>query len=97
MADVSNTNIDAHYSTNMKVTKPKIVAYEAPPELPKHRLFSDKEATKKIQQINTDIYEGAKKEKSNHEFSFSKFFKIFSGITLAAIIIACIRKCKGGK
>jgi len=97
MAEISNTNIDANYSTNMKVAKPKISAYEAPPELPKHHLFSDKDANQKIQKINTDIYEGAAKEKANHEFSFSKFFKIFGGITLTALVIACIRKLRGGK
>ena len=94
---IQNNSIEAHYSENMKVTKPKITSYMPPSELPKNGMFTDKEATKKMQQINEDIYVGAKKEKSNHGFNLSTFFKIFSGITLAAIIIACIRKFRSGK
>ena len=95
MTEISgNTDIGAHYSSDMKVQKPKVTMYEAPPELPKHHLFSDKDATKRMQEINTDIYEGSRKEKSNNGFNRSTFFKIFGGITLTAIIIACIRKIR---
>ena len=95
LKSVENSDIGAHYSTDMKVAKPKLTVYEAPPELPKHHLFSDKDATKRMQEINTDIYESSRKEKSNHGYSSSTYFKIFSGITLTALIIAGIRKFRG--
>ena len=53
-----------------------------------------------MQSINTDIYEGAKKEKSNHEFNRKLYFKIFGGVALTAAGIAGfskIRKWWGGK
>ena len=87
-------NINAHYSENMKVDKPKVSVTEGPPALPKYHLLSVKETNKKLQQINNDIYEGYKKEKSNSGFSFSTFFKIFGGISLAALIVACVRKSR---
>lgn len=90
----SNYNIEAHYSDNMKVSRPKITSYEPPPNLPKNNLFSDKEANTKMQGINTDIYEGSQKEKSKHEFNRNLYFKIFGGITLAATGIAGISKIR---
>ena len=84
--------IDAHYTNDMKLQPPKVELAQAPPLLPRHQLFSDKEATKKIQQINTDIYVNSKKEKTKHGFNYSAFFKIFGGLSIIAIILACIHK-----
>ena len=92
--NVQNYNIEAHYSNDMKVKRPKVTSFEAPPEIPKHKLFSDKDASKKMQQINTDIYEGSTKEKSQHEFNRKLYFKIFGGITLATAGIAGIGKIR---
>lgn len=89
-----DTNIEAHYSDNMKVTKPKVTIGDGPKVLPKYQLLSPAETNKKFQQINTDIYEGYNKEKKDHGFNFSTFFKIFGGISIVAIILACLR---GGK
>lgn len=93
--------LDAHYTNNMKIKRPKInpdsISITIPP---KASLYSDSEATKKFQHLNTDIYEGQRKEKSNHEFNFSTFFKIFVGFITTAAVIACIRKiihCFGKK
>ena len=88
----SGTNLDAHYSDNMKVKRPVIQANNTQINISEKTLYSDKEATKKIQQINGDIYEGQKKEKANHEFSFKTYFKICIGLVLAAAGIAGIRK-----
>ena len=87
-------NIDAHYSTETKTEKPLIKAVEAPAVLPVHHLFSDKEASKKVQQINTDIYEGAKKEKEKSDFNKLTYFKILGGVTLLTAGIAGIEKIK---
>ena len=86
--------IEAHYSTDTKVKRTKTGAIEAPAVLPKHQLFSDSIANQKINSINTDIYEGAKKEKKKHEFNKSLYFKIFGGVTLLTAGIAGIYKIK---
>lgn len=93
MNEVNNI-LDSHYSNEMKVKRPKIVAAEAPQNLPKHTLFSEKEATQKINSINSDIYEGTKKEKSKNEFNKSLYFKIFGGVALATAGIAGIYKLR---
>ncbi len=53
-------NTDAHTSTNMKVERPKITAYQGPASMPQHNVYSDQKASLKIRQINDDIYEGSK-------------------------------------
>ena len=86
-------NTDAHYSDSMKVKRPKIDPNKIKIGLPVQKSnFSDKEATAKIQQLNSDIYEAHKKEKSAHEFSFKNYFKIIAGFVLAAASIAGIRQ-----
>ena len=82
--------IEAHYTTETKVKPPKLIA-EAPSVIPKHYLFSDKEAEQKIQSINTDIYEGAKKEKKKNEFDKLLYLKIVGGVALFAAVVAGIR------
>lgn len=87
-----NENIDAHYSTNMKVKRPAIKAADAPFSVPKNKLFSNQDADIKIRSINTDIYEGAQKEKAKNDFKKSIYFKIFGGIALLTAGIAGLRR-----
>lgn len=87
-------NIEAHTSTNMKVKRPKVTPNDLTTILPVKRPFSDKEATKKMQAINTDIYEGAVKEKEKHEFNLKRFFTIFGIIALITAITG-FRKSRG--
>lgn len=87
-------NIDAHYSTDMKVKRPVVKATDAPLSIPKHKLFSTQEADKKIKSINTDIYEGAQKEKAKNDFKKSLYFKIFGGIVLLTAGIAGLRRIR---
>ncbi len=95
MGDVQNNfNLDAHYTTDTKIKRPLNSIAEPPETLPKHNLFSDREATQKVKQINTDIYEGAKREKTKSDFNKSLYFKIFGGITLLSAGIAGIYKIK---
>jgi len=91
MSEINNI-LEGHYSTETKVKRPKITAAEAPAALPKRTLFSEKEAKQKLNEINTDIYQGTKKEKAKNEFNKSLYFKIFGGVALAAAGIACIHK-----
>lgn len=86
--------IEAHYTTETKVKRPKINAAEAPAVLPQHHLFSDKDAQQRMNSINSDIYEGTKKEKSKHEFNKSLYFKIFGGVALFTAGIAGISKIR---
>ena len=88
--------IEAHTSANMKVKRPKVTVNELTNPLPVNKTFSDREATKRMQAINTDIYEGAKKEKEKHEFNLKRYFTIFGIFALlgAAITYLCRRKGK---
>ena len=87
-------NLEAHTSTNMKVKRPKVSPNDIKITLPDKKPFSDKEATKRMQAINTDIYEGAVKEKEKHEFNFKRYFTIFGIIALLTAAIACFRRGK---
>ncbi len=86
--------LEAHYSIDTKVKKTQNIVAEAPTKIPKHKLFSNEEANKKIYAINSDIYEGAKKEQKKNEFNKSMYFKIFGGITLLTAGIAGIDRIK---
>lgn len=85
-------NLDAHTSNKMKVKRPKITVNDLKSVLPVQKTFSDKEATKRIQAINTDIYEGATKEKEKHEFNLKRYFTIFGIIALITAAITYFRK-----
>ena len=89
-------NLEAHNSANLKVERPKISPNDLMITLPVQKPFSDKEATKRMQAINTDIYEGATKEKEKHEFNLKRFFTIFGIIAMLTGAIAYFRK-GGGK
>lgn len=87
--------LDAHTSKNMKVKRPKITVNKLTAMLPTQKTFSDRDATKRMQEINTDIYEGAKKEKEKHEFNFKRYLTIFGIIALLTTAIAYFRKGRG--
>ena len=88
-------NIKSHYSDNMKIQRPKIPAF-APGNLPNQHYIQSvtKEADTVVKQINNDIYTGVRKENNKHGFNKVLYFKIFGGITLATIIVTCLRKFK---
>ena len=89
--------IEAHTSSDMKVKRPIVSANELNSLLPSKPVFSDREATKRMQAINTDIYEGAKKEKEKHEFNLKRFFTIFGIITLLTAAFTYLRRRGKGK
>ncbi len=86
--------IESHYTTDTKVKRSNIGIAEPPLELPKYKPFSSDAANKKMQAINTDIYQKAKQEKKEHEFNKKLYFKIFGGVTLLTAGIAGIYKIK---
>ena len=87
-------NLEAHTSTNMKVKRPKVSPNDLTIILPDKKPFSDKEATKRMQTINTDIYEGTVKEKEKHEFNFKRYLSIFGIMALLTAAIAYFRRGK---
>ena len=86
--------LEAHSSNDMKVKRPKVSPNDLKFLLPDKKPFSDTEATKRIQTINTDIYEGAKKEKEKHEFNLKRYFTIFGILALFTAAIGYFRKGK---
>ena len=87
-------NLEAQISKQMKVKRPKVSANNIKTMLPAQKTFSDREATKRIQAINIDIYEGAAKEKEKHEFNFKRYFTIFGIFALLAAAVSYFRKRK---
>ena len=94
MSEIKNNYLEGHYSTETKVKRPKIVAAEAPAILPKQTLFSNKDADKRMQQINTDIYEGAIMEQTQYHLNKKLYFKIFGGVALFSAGIAGVYKIR---
>jgi hypothetical protein len=87
-------NLEAHTSKDMKVKRPKITQNDLTFVVPEKKLFSDREATKRMQAINTDIYEGAKQEKEKHVFNFKRYFTIFGILALLTAAIGYFRRGK---
>ena len=84
--------IEAHSSDNMKLERPKVSANDMLINLPVQKSYNDKEASQRIKQINQDIYQGTKKEKSKHEFNLKRYFTIFGILGLLTAAIAYFRK-----
>ena len=91
MASISNNkNLEAHYSTNSKVQRPKITIANAPNNLPNSRMpYYDKDANKRMQAINDDIYKDYKSEKQR---KFTGAFKFISATALAILTVLGIKK-----
>jgi len=86
--------IEAHTTTNMKLGRPKVEPNDLNFVIPDKKVFSDSEATKKMQSINTDIYVDAKKEKEKHEFNFKRYFTIFGILALLMAAVTYFGKRK---
>ena len=84
--------LEAHTTTNMKVKRPKVSPNNISFNLPSQKVFSDREATKRMQSINTDIYEGSIQEKEKHEFNLKRYFTIFGILALLTAAISYFRK-----
>lgn len=91
---VQSYQLEAHNSKNMKVKRPKVSPNDLKLILQNKKPYSDAEATKRIQSINTDIYESAKQEKEKHEFNLKRYFTIFGILALLTAAIGYFRKGK---
>lgn len=67
-------NLEAHYSTTTKVTKPEHVVVEGPENIPKYHTYTDNEANQKLKVLNNDVYEAVQKTPKKKR---KKFLGIF--------------------
>lgn len=67
-------NLNSYYSQNHKtgLNRKKVVV--GPPQIYTKPLFNDKEANKRIRNINQDIYNSTQKEKKKNVKDFIKVF-----------------------
>ena len=93
MTEIQNNLNTTTYNTNMKVSRPKVSVADITAKINSGK-FDDKAATKRMQKINGDIYENARKEHANHEFSFKSFLKVFGGVVLTALAFTGIHKLR---
>lgn len=89
MTEITNNNLQAHYSGNTKVNLVKKGVAEPPKELPNMHLYNDTDANKKLRAFNNEINEGCKKEKNK---DFSLFLKTIVGTALAILALFGIKK-----
>lgn len=86
MTEINNQqNLEAHYSKIAKTNKRAKEAIMAPDNLPKHHLFNDADANKRMKRLNQDIYTSYQAEKKRNSINF---IKVFGCIVLA--ILACL-------
>ena len=93
-ASNDSMNLDAHYSKNMKVKRPNVDNSKTA-IIPKPVKYSLKETDQRYKDLSEDVFTSYQKEKTNHEFDFKTYFKIFCTIILAAGLFACVRFFKG--
>ena len=82
---INNTALNSYYSSNPKAQRPDRPVATPPEKLPTVHVYSDREATKKLQAINNDIYVEAKKESPNSLKNFIKFVVPTALVTLAIV------------
>lgn len=82
-------NLTAHYTNSSKVVKPTRIAVSAPQTLPSQKVFDNKDAEKRLSQLNKDIYKDSKQAKRD---PLKNFVKIFGGIILLVLGIRGLKK-----
>ena len=75
MEEISQAqNLNAHYTSSPKVTKPKNIVVSAPNNIPKHHIYTDQEANEKLCALNNDVYEAVQRTPKKNK---KKFLGIF--------------------
>ena len=87
MTTISNSqNLNAHYTSNVKVQRPANPIANAPNSLPVNKNFyCDKDATKRMQNINESIYKDYQTEKKQKASGAIKFVTITALSILSAL------------
>lgn len=90
--EIYSKMLEAHYTTETKIQPISNLIANPPATIPANKLFSDKEADKKLAEINNDIYIGAQKEKNNKNFKKKLYLKILALVSLIVAGVAGYKK-----
>ena len=87
MAQITNNqNLNAHYTTETKVKRPSKTVANAPSSLPNNKMpYYDKDATKRMQNINESIYRDCQAEKKQKTSGAVKFVSATALTILGAL------------
>ena len=85
MAEVSSNNLNAHYTSQAKVERSENIVAVPPKTLPSYHAFDEKDANRRMEMINKDIYEGTKNEKGKPAKNFWTKYLGFVAIVLGII------------
>ena len=82
----SNQILNAHYTTDTKVNRPIKTVANAPSNLPNNKMpYYDKDATKRMQNINESIYRDCQAEKKQKTSGAVKFVSATALTILGAL------------
>jgi len=82
----NNQNLNAHYTTETKVKRPSKTVANAPSNLPNNKMpYYDREATKRMQNINESIYRDCQAEKKQKTSGAVKFVSATALTILGAL------------
>ena len=73
---MSDIGINSYYTSNPKATLTRGQVFSAPESIPKQNICSDKELSKRYDELTQDLYE---KTSDNKKSNFKKFAKVFCG------------------
>lgn len=74
------TNLNAHYSQELKTSSPQRVAISPPQTLPAYHLYNDIDANNRLKSINNDIYQESNREKNKSGQGYLKFLAGFLAV-----------------
>ena len=89
MSQISNININPHYSNNLKTEPSKNVIVEGPPIVPKVHVFTDTDAKRRFETINKELSIKTQKDKNK---ALINFWKVFGGIVLTILAAIGLKK-----
>ena len=91
MTEVSSNvqNINSHYTSATKVTKPQKLVVSGPQNVPSMHLYNDIDAKKRISAYNAEIEQQSKEYRKNPA---KQFWKVFLGICAGILGIIGIKK-----
>ena len=82
-------NINSHYSSNSKTSRPQRVVVSGPTTIPQQHLYNDIDANNRLKALDEEIYQISKNEKNK---SFKNFCKVFLSIVVAILGVIGIRE-----
>ena len=86
---MTEINLNAHYTSNPKVTRPINTAISAPNHLPTKYVYNDRDAKKRLKDLNSNVNQNIKNEGKT---SLKSFLKVFGAIVLTILGIKWAQK-----